>query len=90
MEIFTNKVQLSDLLFLFFSPHKGRVLEVFLVLVMLVNCRNSSILDENAMEARVEKLSNPYGLKHMPLDRAPELFKRGWEGTNRERHAHEK
>lgn len=88
LAIFTNKVQLSDFpFFFFFPPHKRRMLEeVFLVLVMLANYRNSSILDENAIEARVWKLSNPYGLQYMPFDRGPELLKRGEKNEQRETH----
>ena len=42
----------------------------YLVLVMLVNHRNISILDEKAMKARGWKLSDPYGLQYTPLGRA--------------------
>lgn len=44
------------------------------VLVMLVNCRNISILDEKATEARGQKLSDPFGLQYIPLGRALELW----------------
>lgn len=72
LAIFTSKVQPSDF---FFSPPKGRLPEAaYLVLVMLANHRNISILDEKAMKVRGWKLSNPYGLQYTPLGRACGLW----------------